>query len=91
LKNKLPTINKKIAGGNRIIYLQVTIKNVTRNSRQHTNRVLPVYEQGMPRYNLAKIGSIQQRINMVWDVVNWLDVENSRRYRPDGKTTYCNI
>jgi hypothetical protein len=85
-------LNKKVAGGNRVIYYKIAIDGcVTLNSRQHTNRVLPLHEPGMPRCDLSKIKGAHQRIIKIGEVIDWLDVETSLRYKPENKTTYCNI
>ncbi|MCA1200133.1 SH3 domain-containing protein [Sphingomonas sp. R647] len=44
----------------------------------------PIGESGMPRNAPVSRAGLDK-------VIDWLDVENSRRYRPGGGRTYCNI
>lgn len=41
--------------------------------------------------NLSSLSEPEPRISNIHKVVNYLDVENKRRYAPTSKSTFCNI
>jgi hypothetical protein len=45
----------------------------------------------MPACDLSKIKNREHRKIKIFEVIEWLDVENSRRYKPQNGITYCNI
>jgi hypothetical protein len=62
--------------------------SATRNSI--TYRHCPLSEPNMPVRVIN--GSTDQKISQIYTILNYLDVEHSKRYQPvPGKTTYCNI
>ncbi len=61
------------------------------NTRNDLHWAYPLHEEKMPKVNLKKIASADVRKEYIHHIVEWLDVENSRRYAIQGKTTYCNI
>ncbi|HEY8898258.1 MAG TPA: hypothetical protein VIM79_25700 [Niastella sp.] len=61
------------------------------NTRNDCNWAYPLQEEGMPKVDLKKIGSAITRKENIYNVIAWLNVEESRRYSMQGKSTYCNI
>ncbi|THU40338.1 hypothetical protein FAM09_10750 [Niastella caeni] len=61
------------------------------NARTDRRWAHPLSEEGMPKDNLKKIRSADARKKYIYNVIEWLDVEESRRYAMQGKSTYCNI
>lgn len=58
-------------------------------TRDRTNgRAYPLGEPGRPA---RKAGSGGEKVESLGDIIEWLDVEGSPRYRPGSGFTYCNI
>jgi hypothetical protein len=51
-------------------------------------RAFPLNEQGRPKR--ASGGSIE-KVNELFEIIDWLAVDKNLRYRPAGSSTYCNI
>ena len=49
-------------------------------------RPFPIAEHGAPERDLD-----DRRPEAITRIIEWLDVESSARYQPNGHTTYCNI
>jgi hypothetical protein len=61
------------------------------NTRNDLHWAFPLHEENMPAVNLKKIAGADTRKEYIYKVIEWLDVEKSRRYAIQGKSTYCNI
>lgn len=61
------------------------------NGRNDLNWAYPLNEKSMPRVDLKNIKTADTRKLNIYNVIEWLDVEKSRRYSMQGKSTYCNI
>lgn len=68
------------------VHLSKTNPNSNRNSK--AGMAYPLGENNIPSRDLTDATSKVQSIRTILD---WLDVENSIRYRPGGGYTYCNI
>jgi hypothetical protein len=79
--------NKQLA---ELLQVDLPVNN-TINTRNDLNWAYPLNEEGMPTVNLKKIASANSRKEYIYNVIDWLDVEKSRRYAIQGKSTYCNI
>ncbi len=51
-------------------------------------RAFPLGEPNLPKYDTT---SVAKRIESFHKIVDWLDVEKSKRFRPTTKSTFCNI
>lgn len=51
-------------------------------------RAFPLNEQGLP---YRDISSAQSKFNSIYTIVDYLDVQNSKRYGPTSSSTFCNI
>jgi hypothetical protein len=72
--------------GVRAVHLPTTGKTVKRASK--ANLPYPLTEN--PPVRRAKDDPPAQRVEAIRQLIEWLDVPDSERYRPDGNT-YCNI
>lgn len=54
-------------------------------------RAFPLNEPGLVKKDLSRIAGKEDRKTAIREVLNYLDVENSARYSPTTKNTYCNI
>lgn len=61
------------------------------HSRNRSNRAYPLNESGIPKLDLRSITSIEDKHIAIYEIIRWLDVENSKRYEPSDGKTYCNI
>lgn len=61
------------------------------NPRKNSHLAYPLLEEQMVVQSLKDTRARDERYALMHRVVNWLDVESSPRYRPDGNRTYCNI
>lgn len=52
-------------------------------------RAFPIGESDRPRRRMT--GSIADKVSDLTTILEWLDVEESARYRATGSSTYCNI
>lgn len=68
------------------VHLPVEGKNISLNMTH--GRAYPLNQPGMPN----KEGTTPiEKINSIYRIINFLDVETSLRYRPKGGLTFCNI
>jgi hypothetical protein len=64
--------------------------NPSANRNSIAYRHCPLSEPNLPQRDLN--ASPDQKISAIYNILNFLDVENSKRYQPvPGKSTYCNI
>lgn len=56
--------------------------------RSETKRAFPLNEANQPRREATNQA---ERVSQLLQIIKWLAVEASKRYLPDGGTTYCNI
>lgn len=66
-----------------------TSRLIVRNSVE--GRAFPLNEPNMVKTDLGKLAGEEERKAAIHNVITYLDVENSARYAPTSKSTYCNI
>ena len=71
----------------RAVHLREGRADVTRNSRGSAY-AYPLGEPTQPRRNG---GSRDDRVRAIANIIDWLSVDTSIRYKREGNTTYCNI
>ncbi|HET7322493.1 MAG TPA: SH3 domain-containing protein [Longimicrobiaceae bacterium] len=74
--------------GIRAVHLAEGRASVTRESTGSAY-AYPLGEPGQPRRDPAR--PTAERIASLGAIIDWLAVERSRRYRPHGGVTYCNV
>lgn len=71
---------------------QVHYPTNSSSNRQSVNlRHAPLSEPDLPRRNISPGNAAAAKTEAIYSIVNYLDVENSRRYLPANNSTYCNI
>jgi hypothetical protein len=66
----------------------MTRKAVTRNGKDWA---YPLSEPGFSRIDLNSLPAVGDKIQAIYSVLDFLNVEKSARYAPNSKSTYCNI
>jgi hypothetical protein len=66
----------------------ITSKTVTRNGKDWA---YPLAEPGFSRIKLNNLPLVEDKIEAIYTVLDFLNVEKSARYAPNSKSTYCNI
>ena len=61
-------------------------QSVTRNG---TSRAFPLNETNQPTRD--SMGTATDKVKALGKIIQWLDVENKKRYKPTGSSTFCNI
>jgi hypothetical protein len=74
---------------NLVVHMQADKGDV--HSRRRSDRAYPLNEQGMPKLDLRAITAHEPKCIAIYRIIEWLDVQNSRRYKPHDDKTYCNI
>jgi len=63
-----------------------TAQSITRSKT--SGRSFPLNEPGMPERTGA---DVLTKVNQIWQIIDFLNVEKSPRYQPANKQTFCNI
>jgi hypothetical protein len=68
--------------------LEVHLETSSPVTRDNTRWAFLLNEFGQPT---RKANTTELRVAAIHDIIDWLDVEDSERYRPRSSSTYCNI
>ncbi len=69
---------------------EVHLSKTNANSKRSSKAAMayPLGELAMPNRDIANAST---KVSSIKDIMDWLDVENSLRYKPGSGYTYCNI
>ncbi len=71
------------------VNLEVHLTSSHPVTRDNTRQAFALNEPDLP--NRQQDSNTYQKVNSIHDIIEWLDVEDSERYRKRGSATYCNI
>jgi hypothetical protein len=86
---ELPPLVKTVAGNIPAVHYPAGNRKVDRNSINLW--VYPLNEPGLLKLDLKQIRDAADRAAGIHNVVEYINVEQSRRYTPNAHSTYCNI
>jgi hypothetical protein len=68
--------------------LEVHLSTTHKVSRDNTRWAFPLNENDQP---IRAGNNAETKVEMIHEIIDWLDVEDSERYRKGNGSTYCNI